>query len=190
MFEADQADAVYFFCAGFKLGGKIGSFFLGDCLKLLLCIGILFNEFADSGGEVGDVVEEALYGLKHLYEAVQLVFGGFGSYGLDPADACCNGAFGHDLEHADCAGRPGVGSAAEFDRVAEAYYTDDVSVFLSEQCHCAHCACFLDAGVAFFAERLIGTDEGVHAMLYLEEFLVGDFLEVGEVKAEVVRTYE
>ena len=83
-----------------------------------------------------------------------------------------------------------MGAAAELYGISVADDAYHVSVLFSKQGHGAHCLCLIHGGVTLFDEREVGADELVHAGFNGAEFLIRHLLEMGEVKAEVVRAHE
>ena len=71
----------------------------------------------------------------------------------------------------------------------EAYNTNLVAIFLTEESYCTHFLCFLHWCITMLVKRIILTNHLVDKFLYLTKFLIGYLLEVRNIEAERVRTY-
>ena len=109
---------------------------------------------------------------------------------LDTSHAGGDCSFGHDGEHSDASGCGSVRSTAELHGVTELDDSYPVSVFLSEQCDCAHCIGLLNRGLPVFLKRGVEADEPVDQLFCLLELLVCHLGEMREVEAEIIRAHE
>ena len=90
----------------------------------------------------------------------------------------------------DVSGGGYMGTSAELDGRAELDDTHMVTVFFTEKGDGTQLLGFFDRNVAVFLQRYVGTDLGVDDVFHLADFFIGHFLEVREVEAQGVRSYQ
>ena len=143
---------------------------------MLFQFGILLKVLPYRVFHVGCVVEECCQVADGVACHVEEVLDFLARDGFYSPDTCGDGAFGGDDHHPYLACRMGVYAAAQLDRLAEADDTHLVTVFFTEQCHCAHLFCISYRQVAVLAERDVLADVAVDNLLDLPQLFVSHLL--------------
>ena len=82
-----------------------------------------------------------------------------------------------------------MNTTTEFTARTEAYYTYLVTIFLAEQSDCAKFFSFLNRSISMLVKMQVLANHAVYNHFYLTQFLVSDFLEMSEVKAQCCCVY-
>ena len=159
-------------------------------LHLLAQPVVLLNRFADNGGQVLGSGKEGFQVVQDVFLNVHSFFGSLARDGFDAAHAGCHTALRNDAEKPDAPCAVGVATAAELHALAKLYHTHTVAVFLAEQGDGSQFLGLLHGHIAVILQRNVLADAAVHDAFHLSQLLGRHLLEVGEVKAQVVRCHQ
>ena len=150
---------------------------------------VLLDVLAYNTLQIFGIVEKCPHIGQCVLQGIDGFFAGFARKCLYAAYAGSDTAFADDLEKADAACRLGMDATAKLARRPEANHTHLVAILLSEEGDGTKCLGLFKRSVAVFVEREVLTDHIIDDAFHLAQFLIGDFLEVGEVETQRVGTH-